>query len=248
MSLSLVLAAALCAAPKTDPKLVGPWLLGEIVFVTFNADGTATMDDEQVKWTADGKTLKVTNSEGATDTAGYKLEGETLTMSLAEVPLSLTRGKKGVQPKKPVKDGTDDPETMARVQAELEQRAAAARAQAQQPQAASDPLSRLLLSSAWCSFSYNKVSGASRQSRVQFSADGRWSTGSRAETYNSGPNGTVWGQTDTSGGGQWQVRGGQLWMSEKGGPLQPVPGFSLSQNSNGYPIIWADGREYSSCN
>lgn len=109
-------------------------------------------------------------------------------------------------------------------------------------------LSQLLLSSAWCSFSYNKVSGASHQTRVQFSKNGTWGAGSRGETYSSGPNGSVAGQHDQETGGQWAVQQGQLFMSNppETPSLTPVQ-LAIKRNSNGYPILVADGAEYSQC-
>ena len=39
----------------------------------------------------------------------------------------------------------------------------------------------LLLSSAWCSFSYNQTTGYSKTTRVRFSRNGTYGTGSRGE-------------------------------------------------------------------
>ena len=103
----------------------------------------------------------------------------------------------------------------------------------------------LLLSSAWCTFTYNKVSGTSRSKRVTFSPNGMWSMGGRAESYSSGRSGSVAGQTDSGGGGEWRVQNGELFMSE-GGQLEHVQTV-LRRNNNGYPIIVADGVEYSQC-
>ena len=113
------------------------------------------------------------------------------------------------------------------------------------PAHARDMSPELLLSSAWCTFSYNKVSGASRSKRVTFSPNGSWSMGGRAESYSSGRAGSVAGQTDSGGGGQWRVQNGELFMSE-GGQLEHVQTV-LRRNSNGYPVIVADGIEYSQC-
>jgi hypothetical protein len=44
---------------------------------------------------------------------------------------------------------------------------------------------------------------------------------------------------------QWQVQGGQLYL-DSGQGMQPVR-MTISRNSNGYPIITADGKEYSQC-
>ena len=103
----------------------------------------------------------------------------------------------------------------------------------------------LLLSSAWCTFTYNKVSGYSSTKRVRFSANGTYTMGSRAEGSSSGRYGSVAGQSDASGGGRWKVERGELFLSE-GGPFEHVQTV-LKRNSNGYPVIVADGIEYSQC-
>lgn len=224
MVLSLVVSLALCGAPKVDARLVGSWLAGGEPFFTLAADGTGRMEDAKVRWSADGKTLTVTDAEtGETDRGTYVIEGDAMTLTLAGLPVPLTRAgakkaaaKRDAPPAAPQGAGTDQ-------------------------------LSQLLLSSAWCSFSYNKTTGASSSSRYQFFRNGTWGMGARGETYNSGPNGTVAGQSDSGGSGQWAVKNGTLWLSETGGALQPVDGFSVTRNSNGSPIINADGREFSMC-
>lgn len=105
---------------------------------------------------------------------------------------------------------------------------------------------QLILSSAWCSFSYNQSSGRSASTRIRFNADGSFGTGLRAEMVSSGANGSVASQNNGSGGGYWKVEGGELFMSD-GGPLQAVQTM-LKRNSNGYPVIVGDGVEYSQCN
>jgi hypothetical protein len=117
------------------------------------------------------------------------------------------------------------------------------RTRAQSPE---QQFAQLLLSSAWCSFRYNKVSGTSRQTRYQFFNDGTWRMGGQGETYSSGPNGIVGGQSNSGGGGRWAVRNGAFFLSEGAGPMQQVP-VSVKQNSNGYPIIISDGTEYMQC-
>ncbi|HUP94394.1 MAG TPA: hypothetical protein VM164_05755 [Burkholderiales bacterium] len=103
----------------------------------------------------------------------------------------------------------------------------------------------LLLSSAWCSFSYNKTTGYSSSKRVSFSPDGRYSSGARREGGSSGPQGSVYSQSDGSGGGRWRIERGELYMSEGGG-FEHVQTL-VTRNNNGYPIIVADGIEYSQC-
>ena len=109
-----------------------------------------------------------------------------------------------------------------------------------------DELSALLLSSPWCSFSYNKVSGAANTKRVQFHGDGTWSDNSRYEGYSGGDGGSMASQHDSGSAGQWRVEGDRLFMSGPDLNLVPVD-LQVRQNSNGYPILLADGVEYAQC-
>lgn len=227
MLITLVVSVALAAGPKADPRLVGTWLAGGEPFITLAANGTGSMEDGKVKWSTEGSTLTITDDEGETDKVSFQVSGDVLTVSLNGMPMTLTRAgsaskKQNVQAEQPVVP--------------------------QQKSARNDQLSQLLLSSAWCSFSYNKISGTTTQTRVQYFANGTWSAGGQRETYNSGPNGTVSGQTNNTNGGLWEVRNGQLWGSYGSAPLQPVQPFSVTRNSNGYPIINSLGVEYSMCN
>lgn len=104
----------------------------------------------------------------------------------------------------------------------------------------------LLLSSAWCTFTYNKTTGYSNTTRVRFNKNGTYGTGGRAEGYSSGRGGTYASQNDSSGGGRWKVNKGELYISTGNGQLAPVQTV-VKRNSNGYPIILADGVEYSQC-
>ncbi len=228
-------------APKLDERLVGTWLAGGAPFMTLNANGTGSMDEGRVRWAADGQTLSVTDAENVTDTMPYSVNGATLTLSVGGVPLALTRAGGG---------------------AKVAQRGALAtkaeRATREAPEepppgptarpAAGSPLTQLLLSSAWCSFTYNKISGASSSTRFQFFRDGTWSTGGRSETYNSGAAGSVAGQYDSSNRGRWEVRNEQLFMSSPENPVLQLVQGSITRNSNGSPIITTGGREYSACN
>ena len=75
---------------------------------------------------------------------------------------------------------------------------------------------QVLLSSAWCSFSYNQVSGTSRTERVQFFPNGSASISSGAESYSSGRAGTATGQSSRAQTVYWRVQGGDLHLSEDG--------------------------------
>jgi hypothetical protein len=104
----------------------------------------------------------------------------------------------------------------------------------------------LLLSSAWCTFKYNQTTGYSNTTRVRFNKNGTYSTGGRAEGSTSGRGGTYSSQSDSRGNGQWKVVKGELYISEGYGQLNPVRTV-VKRNSSGYPIIVADGVEYSQC-
>jgi hypothetical protein len=119
-------------------------------------------------------------------------------------------------------------------------------------------LSQLLLSSPWCSFSYSQVSGATNTSRNVFLPDGRLeaSTNYEGGTVNQqggstvnlggGATGSVYSQSQGGGTLRWKVQAGQLHL-DSGAGWQLVP-LQVTRNSNGYPIITADGKEYSQCN
>jgi hypothetical protein len=113
-------------------------------------------------------------------------------------------------------------------------------------QADQSALSRLLLSGAWCSFSYNKTSGYSKTTRYEFFGNGTYREGSRGEGGSSGPYGSIASQSGGSASGRWGVQNGMLFMAEGYGQLQPVQ-TQVYTNSAGYPIIRGDGIEYSRC-
>ncbi|MDZ4863290.1 MAG: hypothetical protein SGJ01_07570 [Gemmatimonadota bacterium] len=113
-------------------------------------------------------------------------------------------------------------------------------------------LRQLLLSSPWCSFSYSQTSGSTHTSHNVFYADGRLAVNTNYEGGTVNPSGggnTATGSvaTQTQGGTmiQWQVQGGQLYL-DSGQGMQLAP-MTVTRNSNGYPIITADGKEYSQC-
>ena len=105
---------------------------------------------------------------------------------------------------------------------------------------------QLLVSSPWCTFRYNKVSGTSRSTRYRFFHNGTYAVGSQGQTYSSGANGSVAGQSNSGNSGRWAVQNGMFLMSEGAGQMGQVP-VAVKQNSNGYPVIVAAGIEYSQC-
>jgi hypothetical protein len=269
MFITLVVSVALCGAPKVDQRLVGTWLAGNEPFITFAANGTGTMEEGKVKWSSDGAVVTITDDTGDVEKVTYRVEGDAMTMTVGGFPVQLRRAGAGVAVKKQsalaakaakvnaqMSEEDADKEAMALAQAWLAQNGQAqggqqpvAQGGTRQPRAAgNDQLSQLLTSSAWCSFSYNKISGTSAQTRVTYSRNGTWSLGGQTETYNSGANGTVAGQYNSNNGGLWEVRNGQLYGSYGNAPVELVQPFSVTRNSNGYPILNVLGKEYSSCN
>ena len=108
-------------------------------------------------------------------------------------------------------------------------------------------LTAFLTRNAWCGFTYNQHSGTSTRERVVFGANGLVSRNSGAQTYNSGPAGSVAGQYGNSEQGRWKVADGMLHLSQDGTNWAPQP-LQVTQNSNGYPIIKSGGKEYMQCN
>jgi hypothetical protein len=105
---------------------------------------------------------------------------------------------------------------------------------------------QVLLSSAWCSFTYNKVSGASRTERAQFSPQGTLVVSSGAESYSSGRSGSVAGQSTGGATYFWKVERGDVHLSEDRFSWRAV-GLEGKRNSNGSIILTADGKEYAQC-
>jgi hypothetical protein len=115
-----------------------------------------------------------------------------------------------------------------------------------QSASAADLLEQLLLTNPWCTFKYNKVTGYSSETWVQFFSNGTYATGRRSEGYSSGRGGTFGSQSDKRSYGSWKVADGVLYLAEQGGAPQPVR-TKVTRNSKGAPIIIADGVEYYQC-
>jgi hypothetical protein len=81
----LVVLLLALAAGKTDPKLVGTWLLAGQPFLTLNANGSGVMEDGKVRWSVEGTQLVIADDEEGTDKVQYALAGDTLTLSMGGV-------------------------------------------------------------------------------------------------------------------------------------------------------------------
>lgn len=108
-------------------------------------------------------------------------------------------------------------------------------------------ISQFLTRNAWCGFTYNKTSGTSTRERVVFYSNGTVARTSGAQTYSSGPAGSVAGQSANANQGRWKVANGTLNLSQDGVNWTPQP-LQVTQNSNGSPIIKSNGKEYMVCN
>lgn len=108
-------------------------------------------------------------------------------------------------------------------------------------------LTQLLTRNAWCGFTSNQRTGTSTRERVVFHGNGTVMQSSGAETYNSGPAGSVAGQSGNANQGRWKVANGALHLSQDGMNWTPQP-LQVTQSSSGYPILKSGGKEYMQCN
>ena len=127
------------------------------------------------------------------------------------------------------------------------------------PATGSGELASLLTRSPWCHFSYSGTSGGgtSAQERVVFDGSGHFSlTGGSESSYSGqtqnqyGESTGAWGTNGSSSAGQrgcWKAEAGVLFLSKDGQSWNQTQ-VNVSQNSNGYPIITANGKEYYTCN
>src|SRR5688500_4429509 len=89
--MQLLLLALLAASPKVDPAVVAAWgMNGEVLF-DLRADGTGSSDGEPIRWSADGKMLRIIDEEGEAEAVPYQLQGGKLVISLNGVSLPLEK-------------------------------------------------------------------------------------------------------------------------------------------------------------
>lgn len=108
-------------------------------------------------------------------------------------------------------------------------------------------IAQLLVSSPWCWMQYSQISGATTTERVVFGRDGRVSQGTGREAASNNQYGSYYGRSSGGQQGYWRVENGNLMLSEDGRQYGGTP-LQITRNSNGYPIITANGREYNQCN
>lgn len=115
-------------------------------------------------------------------------------------------------------------------------------------------LIQMFLGSAWCHYSFNGAT--ERNERVVFSGDGRVALSGNSETNRTGALTNQYGdQTATYGAygaqssgdaGCWKVENAALFLSKDGAQWANA-NASLAYNSNGSPIVTANGKEYGRC-
>ena len=208
-----------------------------------NATGTLSGNDTtfQVKATVNAEGLYGTvTSEGGTLLIAAQLEGAQLKVVLAE---PLPNGQPNMAAaRRLVMARSGSAPAATRVQAGPGPGPGQAQAQAGQD----GQISAFLMGNAWCGFTYNKTTGASRSERVVFHGNGMITQGTNAESYSSGYGGSVAGQSRGGNQGRWKVQNSTLLLSQDGMNWEPQQ-VQVTRNSNGSPILKSGGKEYMVC-
>lgn len=191
------------------------------------SDGTASIAGEETRWSVKGRQLTV-----GTDVMQYELQGARLLVMLGSVQVGWRR----------VGTVADKTSAMERATGQSQATELIASSTAQDAQAR-----QVLTHNAWCSFTYNKVSGTSTTRKVVFRPDGVMTVNGGAETYSAGYGGTYAGQSNNANAMRWKLENLRLLVDDKGGSGYQDIGLTATANSNGAIILKAAGREYSMC-
>ncbi len=229
MTLACFLVIAGISSAQVARELVGRYQMevpgGDVL--ELRADGTASMAGEETRWGVKGNQLTV-----GTDVMPYVLQAGRLVVMVG--PIQLAWRKLGAVTGKP-----SPMEKAARSAQALEPPAGA---NAQDGQAR-----QVLMRNAWCSFTYNKVSGTSTTRKVIFRPDGVMTINGGAETYSAGYGGTYAGQSNNANAMRWKLENLRLLLDQGAGDGYQDIGLTATTNSNGSIILKAQGREYSMC-
>ncbi|MCC6747200.1 MAG: hypothetical protein IT371_06035 [Deltaproteobacteria bacterium] len=219
----LVLCSLGGEASAQKAKLVGRWQneLDPRLVMDLRADGSATTTLGEATWTVQGAVLQI---GGVPMT--FRFQGKKLLITLGAMK-DIPHKRLGPPKKAPVAKAPGG----------------AVPAGGRSP--TDGKLRQLLLSTAWCSFTFNKHTGTSSTSRVVYFPNGTLRFGSNTETYNTGHAGTVAGQHTGSGGLLWKVAGGRLYVNLGQGFVDA--NLRVTLNSAGNPILIAGGKEYMRC-
>ena len=255
MMKGLMMAGLMCGvtlglSAQTPGELVGSYQMevdgGDRL--DLRADGSARLGDEETSWAARAGQLTL-----GQETVPYRVSQGRLFLKMGPMELSWRRLGSAAAASTPLQraatkaaqaPGQSPMQSMGGVAAPAGARVGAT-AQHDSPQ---DAQSRqVLMSSAWCSFTYNKTSGTSTTRRAVFRADGILSIGGGAESYSSGRSGSYAGQSASNTNMRWLLQSQRLYVDAGDGSGMQDVGLTATQNSNGSIILRADGREYAMC-
>lgn len=215
------------------------------------SNGTAAIAGEETAWSVQGDLITI-----GPDVMRYTLKGDrlVLTMGSIQIPWKRIAGagkspsstkKTGTETRSPQQDisGGGRPKVSRQSAVGPKASTTAAHSSAQDEQ-----VKQVLTGSAWCSFTYNKVSGTSTTRKVIFRPDGVMMINGGSETYSSGYGGTYAGQSNSAGAMKWRVENLRLFLDQGDGSGFQDIGLNATKNSNGSVILHAGGQEYSMCN
>lgn len=113
---------------------------------------------------------------------------------------------------------------------------------------------QLFTATAWCSYGYGGATET--KERYVLAADGRFQGRTGSETVRTGQNTNMYGEVQQTFGawgsgveqlaGCWQYSGERLAFSADGRTWAPGA-TALGRNSNGWPILTFEGKEYFTC-
>ena len=242
VALALLLLAPTASSAQVAKELVGRYQMdvpgGDVL--ELRANGTATLAGDETRWSASGGQLTV-----GIDVMAYTLQGDRLmlTMGSAQLPWKRIGGTgKAAAPMQSAAAEASAPQPPDRTTPATAAPPAAVGGNPQDAQAR-----QLLTGNAWCSMTYNQVSGTSTTRKVIFRPDGVMLVSGGGETYSSGAGGTYAGQSNTSSAMRWRVENLQLFVDQGAGAGFQDVGVAATRNPNGSVILKSLGREYMMC-
>jgi len=226
--LALVLGLVLAAPVLANPALHGTWsagVEGQPLTVTFEPDGTGTVNGTPMKWQTLLRLLFIQKQGADTESYSFDAQGDRLAVSGGSFNgiVTLTRG-------------TAAAEAAAKT-------ARATPASAQGPGGGGQELV-----GKWCkgsSFTANSGGGSSRMSCIELRPDGSYTYQSEGSMSANAPG--AWGGTSSRSGdaGRWSVAGDRITAHSRSGQ---VTSYLLEKRNNPRnrrdPMICLDGDCY----
>lgn len=234
MRKTLAILALLLIVSVPSPAQIANELIGRYQMeakgggiLELRADGTASLAGQESRWAVSGNQISF-----GKDVMQYKLQGKRLLLTAGSIQIPWNKISGAVKAQSPKRNDLSG-------------------VKAKKPGAGETDADReakqVLTGTAWCSFTYNKVSGTSTTRKVVFRPDGVMSVNGGAETYSSGYGGTYAGQSNRATAMRWKLENLRMYVDQgDGGGFQDI-GLTATKNSNGYVILHAGGHEYSMC-